>query len=125
MMLTAAQARKDLTSNLKADEEQLKKDATKQNDIQRKALERALKLDVPKLVAKLETEIYEAVAARKSDIKHSAPASTITSAVFDSVKFELEAHGYTVTKEYDSGTMDWSDEVRNVPYADYILYITW
>jgi hypothetical protein len=124
-MISAEQARKDLVANEMADWDQHLKDEAKKAEAQRKEVARALKEDVPKMIADIEAKIYKAVAARENSVKYQEEASPAVSVAFDAVKKELEAHGYKVLKDYHSGTMDMSDECRGIPYEKYILYITW
>lgn len=123
-MINAEQARRDLNANKQADLDQQQRDGAKRAEAQRQEIARALREDVPKYIAEVETKIYEAVAARQSDIKYAAEASAAVSECFDVVKKELEAHGYKVTKEHYTGTQHW-DEVNSTPYNEWALYITW
>ena len=124
-MIDAEQARRDLQANLASDNHQELRKEAKRREAELREIARAVKEDVPKMLADIETKIYEAIAARQSDIKYSQSASPAINACFDALKNQLETHGYNVTKDYNSGTTDYSDDCRNVPYADYILYITW
>jgi hypothetical protein len=124
-MISAEQARKDLMTNKKADYEKYQSDEVNKREAEKKEIARALKEDVPKIIKDIEAQIYKAVAERKSDIKYQESASPAVSAAFDAVKTYLQAHGYTVTKDFYSGTCDMSDECRGIPYEKYTLYITW
>lgn len=124
-MIKAEQARKDLESNKQADYEKDQSAEAKRQDQHRKELARALKEDVPKVLAKIEADIYKAVAKRENSVKYTETATTVSDKVLNEVQKQLTAHGYRVEKDYDSGTYDASDEVRNIPYADYILNVKW
>lgn len=124
-MINAEQARKDLLSNEQADRERQYKNEAKKEEAERKETARALKEDVPKMLAEIEKKIYAAVGARNNSTKYTQSASVPISQCFDAIKKELESHGYKVRKDFDSGTTDYSDDCRNIPYENYILYITW
>ena|SRR5271157_3685400 len=124
-MIPAEQARKDLQSNLAADKQQELRREAKRREAELKEIVRAVKEDVPKMLADIETKIYEAVAARQNDIKYTESASAAIDACFVELKKRLESLGYTVKKDYQSGTTDYSDDCRNIPYENYTLYITW